>query len=180
MSENALRESFDSQAPTQEMAVGDLNSNAKGSGARANSGKVAFSQIPLHLLMGVAHVLRCGMYKYASWNWSKGMAWSVCFDCLIRHLFKWWYMGEELDEETGQHHLDHAMCNLMFLRHYTLSYQEGDDRPPAYTGFPDELAWFNTTFDEDDFFRRNPKIAEKVRREAEEARPQRHKTVTRK
>jgi hypothetical protein len=109
----------------------------------------------MHLLAGVARVLMGGTMKYKSWNWAKGMDWSVCFDCLIRHLFKWWFMREEIDEESGEHHLDHAMCNLLFLRHYTVSYLEGDDRPPDYVDFAEGLGLFNEKFDAEAYCERN-------------------------
>lgn len=110
--------------------VGDLSSDEKGSGARRNAGKVAFSLIPLHLMSGVARVLMSGIVKYKEWNWAKGMAWSVCYDCAQRHMMKFWYAREELDKETMEHHLDHAICNLLFIKHYLAYYPEGDDRPP--------------------------------------------------
>lgn len=138
-----------------EVAVGDLNSTAKGSGARKSGGKIKFSLIPLHLLAGTARVLMAGVTKYAAWNWAKGMAWSECFDCTIRHLFKWWYCGEDYDEETGEHHLDHVMCNVLFMRHYAETYKEGDDRPPAYCDFMEEMDWAFTKFDEEAYKERN-------------------------
>lgn len=118
-----------------ELSVGDLNSTKKGTGARKSKGKVAFSLLPLHLLAGVARVLMFGARKYAPYNWAHGMVWSECFNCTCRHLFKWWFFREEVDEETGEHHLDHVMCNILFLRHYTLEYTEGDDRPPKDANF---------------------------------------------
>lgn len=137
------------------VAVGDLNSDQRGSGARKSGGKVAFSLLPLHLLAGAARVLMGGTLKYRSWNWAKGMPWSECFNCTLRHLLAWWYLGEDQDAESGEHHLDHVLCNLLFLRHYELSYPEGDDRPPAVAAFDGELAWFKTLFDADDYRRRN-------------------------
>jgi hypothetical protein len=138
-----------------DVAVGDLDSDAKGTGARKNGGKVSFSLIPLHLLAGVARVLQGGLIKYKAWNWAKGMPWSVCFDCTMRHLLKWWYMGEDIDTESGEHHLDHAICNLLFLRHYEMAYREGDDRPPAHIDFQEALDFFNTTFDAEKYQERN-------------------------
>jgi hypothetical protein len=112
-------------------AEGDLDSNERGTCARFNSGKPSFSLVPLHLLAGAARVLMYySVEKYAPWNWAKGGKWTTPMDCLLRHLFKWWFMGEECDEESGFHHLDHAMCNLLFLIHYAHTYKEGDNRPP--------------------------------------------------
>ncbi len=139
----------------KDVAVGDLSSNAKGSGARKNSGKIVLSLVPFHLFAGVSRVLMGGMIKYAPWNWAKGMKWSTAFDCTLRHLFKWWYMGEELDQESGEHHLDHVLCNVLFLRHFTLTYSEGDDRPDAFADFAKELDFFNETFDAEAYAERN-------------------------
>ena len=139
-----------------EVAVGDLNSDAKGSGARKSGGKVKFSLIPLHLLAGVARVLMAGIIKYAHWNWAKGMDWDECYDCTMRHMFKFWYLREDLDQETMEHHIDHAMCNLLFLRHYVMMYPEGDTRPPVSAMFgEEELEFLMTMFDEKAYRKRN-------------------------
>ena len=129
------------------VATGDLASIEKGSGARRNGGKVEFSLIPLNLLAGVARVLMFGKMKYKEWNWAKGISYSGTFDCALRHLTKWYYCREEFDPETGEHHLDHAICNLLFLRHYSLTHPDGDDRPPEYTDFHQWLEDINTPFD---------------------------------
>lgn len=125
-------------------AEGDISSNKRGTCARANSGKVRLSLFPMHLLYGATKVLMWGTKKYAEWNWAKGGKWSTAFDCMMRHLFKWWFCREELDEESGEHHLSHALCNLMFLIHFNDTYKEGDDRPPLETTrFCDSLENFN-------------------------------------
>lgn len=139
-----------------DVAEGNLASTEKGSGARRNSGKVDFSLVPFHLLSGVARVLMSGELKYNTHNWAKGMKFSSSFSCLMRHLIKWFYCKEDLDAETGEHHLDHAMCNLLFLKHYTRTYSEGDDRPQEFTDFADWLSDINTPFDADAFVHRNP------------------------
>lgn len=137
---------------TTAYSVGDINSNAKGTGARASGGKCALSLIPFHLLAGTARVLMGGRLKYKEWNWTKGMPWSECYNCLLRHLFKWWYLGEECDHESGENHLDHAMCNLLFLMHFQQTFKEGDDRPPQeLTRFRMSLPDFNKKFDEGEY-----------------------------
>lgn len=108
--------------------VGDVNSTAKGSGARFNGGKPDFSLIPLWTLFDECKVWMYGKAKYAAWNWAKGMAWSVPFACALRHLAAW-QRGEENDPESGLPHLDHAMCNLRMLKLYSKNFTEGDDRP---------------------------------------------------
>lgn len=137
-----------------QVAQGDVNSQEKGSGARRNSGKVSFSLVPFHLLAGCARVFMGGKLKYAEWNWAKAMIWSSCFDCTLRHLFKWWYLGEDIDPESGEHHLDHCLCNIFMLRHYVDNYKEGDDRPPSFTMFANSLDDFNKKFDGENFMKR--------------------------
>ncbi len=152
-----------------DFAVGDVNSKKRGSGARANSGKVSMALVPLHLLAGVARVFMGGKMKYAPWNWAKGMPYSTCFDCTMRHMIKWWYTGEELDAESGEHHIDHAICNLLMLKHYMSSFTEGDDRPSQeITCFRDSLDDFNKPFNEEDYLDRNPAIRERLDHDRQE------------
>jgi len=144
-------------------AAGDIASNKKGSGARANRGKPSLSLVPLHLFAGAARIFMAGTLKYAEWNWAKGMKWSIPMDCLLRHLFKFWYFGEDNDPETGEHHLDYVICNLVMLRHYLTAYPEGDNRPPTdLTGFDTTWDDFIKTFDEDTFLTANPEIRKLV------------------
>lgn len=110
------------------MAIGDINSTAKGSGARFNDNKPDYSLIPMCTLEDEARVWAYGKKKYAAWNWAKGMDWSIPFACLHRHLAAW-QRGEEVDSESGLPHLAHAMCNLRMLTLYAKIYVEGDDRP---------------------------------------------------
>jgi hypothetical protein len=113
------------------MSIGNVNSNEKGSGARYNGGKPDFSLLPMSTLEDEVRVWMYGAQKYASWNWAKGMPWSVPFACLMRHMAAW-QRGEENDPESGLPHLAHAMCNLRMLTLYAKTYQEGDDRPKEW------------------------------------------------
>lgn len=110
------------------MSIGDVNSNERGSGARYNDNKPDMALIPLCTLEDEARVWAYGKRKYASWNWAKGMDWSIPMACLMRHLAAW-QRGEECDHESGLPHLAHAMCNLRMLTLYAKTYPEGDDRP---------------------------------------------------
>lgn len=131
------------------MSVGDVNSDARGSGARYNTGKADLSLIPLSTLEDEARVWMYGEKKYARFNWMKGMEWSIPFACMMRHMAAW-QRGEEIDPESGHTHLAHAMCNLRMLTLYAKTYPEGDDRPTQWikeqdngkiltgkTGFPE-------------------------------------------
>lgn len=109
------------------MSVGDINSTAKGSGARYNDGKPDLSLIPIATLEDEARVWMYGAKKYSRNNWQKGMAWSVPLASLLRHLSAW-QAGEDNDPETGLPHLAHISCNVRMLSLYSKTYKEGDDR----------------------------------------------------
>lgn len=132
----AVHETFKPETITPEdiakwHGIGDVNSQAKGSGARYNTGKPDFSLIPLSTMEDEARVWMYGQQKYAAWNWAKGMPWSAVFASLMRHMAAW-QRGEEVDAESGLPHLAHAMCNLRMLTLYSKTYKEGDDRPKEW------------------------------------------------
>lgn len=120
----------------QGTGIGDITSNAKGSGARYNTGKADLSLIPLCTLEDEARVWMYGEAKYKRFNWMKGMAWSVPFACAMRHLAAF-QKGEDIDPESGQPHIAHAICNLRMLTLYATNFKEGDDRPTEYLNEPD-------------------------------------------
>lgn len=156
--------------------VGDVNSTARGSGARFNAGKVPFELIPLRIIaesyqlgarcggewgealdalealggwqetgereylytalrvMGLAGWTDCakvmdfGRKKYAEWNWSKGMKWSIPLACAARHLMQI-LDGEDNDKDSGLPHRGHVFANIVMLLTYERTFPEGDDRP---------------------------------------------------
>lgn len=116
-------------------AVGDVSSDALGSGARYNAGKSPLEYVPLHLLEGAAKVFQQATVRsvnpYPAWNWAKGMRWSVPYACALRHLAAY-YRGEDSDIDSGELHIDHAICNLLMLKHYYAAFPEGDDRPNEF------------------------------------------------
>lgn len=94
--------------------------------------KVRLDLLPVIPLIGVGRVLTYGAKKYSERNWEKGLDWSRCYGAALRHLFAWWG-GETNDPETGYNHLDHALCELMFLREFAETHPELDDRPNNFT-----------------------------------------------
>ena len=93
-----------------------------------------------------ADVFGYGRKKYAAWNWSKGMAWSVPIACAARHLLAM-IDGEELDDESGLPHRGHVFCNVAMLYTYFETFVEGDDRPPVGSL---TLSSDDSSFDEDE------------------------------
>ena len=99
-----------------------------GGGLRFDTGKPPLELIPPEMLFAHAEVSAFGSTKYQVRNWERGMSYSKCFACALRHLFYWW-MGEDRDKESGLHHLHHALWNVAALVTYLTTYPEGDDRP---------------------------------------------------
>ena len=91
---------------------------AESPGSKHDGAKVRTDLFSVYSYLGTCAVLTVGAKKYAAWNWSKGIQFMRVYGALLRHLFEW-VRGNELDEETGLPHLDHAACCLMFLQHYS-------------------------------------------------------------
>ena len=90
-----------------------------GQGLRYAEGKPRYNLIPPEPMEELAHHFRRGMEKYAERNWERGMSWGHCFRAAMSHLWKFW-RGEELDEETGTHHVICAAWNCFALYTYVV------------------------------------------------------------
>lgn len=73
-----------------------------------------FSLIPADWLWAMAEHYGLGARKYEDRNWEKGYAWHLSCDAMERHYVAW-KMGEDLDQETGSHHLIAAAWHLIAL-----------------------------------------------------------------
>ena len=67
-----------------------------------------------HMEEALAKVLTFGASKYKPNNWRQCTDTGRYLAAAHRHLNAV-IQGEDLDPETGLHHVDHVMCNLMFL-----------------------------------------------------------------
>lgn len=89
--------------------------------------KVRLELLPFEALEGVGRVLTFGAYKYGAHNWRRGFAYSRLIAASLRHLFSF-AKGEDNDPETGESHLDHAICCLLFLSAQVKKSTGVDDR----------------------------------------------------
>jgi hypothetical protein len=99
-------------------------------------GKLQWSLLWWGPLKVAVRVMMRGAKKYAPRNWEKGMPYTEGWDSLMRHSIAWWE-GEDLDPESGEHHLGHTLCSAAFLLFYELNpalKARFDDRPKL----PDE------------------------------------------
>lgn len=84
-------------------------------GLKFDTGKPRLELLPPAAIEAVGRVLAFGAKKYAPGNWvhvedGQNRYLAAC----LRHVFA--YMrGEENDSESGEHHLAHAACCLLFI-----------------------------------------------------------------
>jgi hypothetical protein len=98
------------------------------SAPKFDAGKLPLSLVPTDMLRAVARVLAFGAKKYKAWSWTAGKDWSRDYDAAMRHMVDW-HDGIDLDPESGEPHLAHALCDLSFLLVSTLRGLGKDDRP---------------------------------------------------
>lgn len=96
--------------------------NATTGGRKFDGGKLQYGLLPPLALKATVDVLTFGAEKYEPDNWkvvpdSKRRY----FDALQRHVWAW-KEGEQIDPESGRHHLAHALCCLMFLYEHDILY----------------------------------------------------------
>lgn len=84
---------------------------------KKDQGKLRYDLFPVEALEEITKVLNFGANKYADRSWEKGMKWGRLYAAMLRHMTAWW-MGEDLDNETGISHLAHAGCCVIFLLTY--------------------------------------------------------------
>lgn len=96
-------------------------------GLRFNEGKTRIDLFPSDVLIHVSEILTKGSEKYEERNWEHGMPYSKILASLKRHLAKW-ESGADFDEESKLHHIDHVLCNAVFLSRHVHVFPEKDDR----------------------------------------------------
>lgn len=96
--------------------------------------KYGIAKDPLHLIPpeGLIHeagAFRQGAEKYGAYNWRQNsVAASVYYAAALRHLTQWWE-GQDLDPESGAHHLGHARACLAIVLDAGKWDKLIDDRP---------------------------------------------------
>lgn len=93
----------------------EASQTATSGGRKFDGGKVQYGLLPPLALEETAKVLTFGAQKYEPDNWRRvPNANDRYFDALLRHVWAW-KRGEQLDPETGLHHMAHAICCAMFI-----------------------------------------------------------------
>lgn len=87
-----------------------------------------FDLIPPGPLWEVAQHYGRGAKKYDDRNWEKGYNWSLSYAAMQRHANAFWH-GEDIDPETGSHHMAAVVFHAFALMEFRDTHQDGDDRP---------------------------------------------------
>ncbi len=92
--------------------------------------KPPLSVIPCPVLYEIGAGMLEGACKYRRHNYRiAGVRASIYYDATLRHLMDWWE-GEDIDPESGLHHISKAMSSLVVLRDAQMNDMVNDDRPP--------------------------------------------------
>lgn len=98
-------------------------------GEKKDEGKPRWELVGWDAIEGLVKVLTMGAKKYQARNWELGIEYGRVYGAILRHLTAFW-RGESTDPESGLSHLDHALCELMFLSSYEKRGMKSfDDRP---------------------------------------------------
>lgn len=130
--EEAIKKQVEEWRELQEEKNKQSNKVQPGTASRFNKGKRRWNLLPLEVFEPVVKVLEFGANKYAAWNFAEGdgLSWTEVLDSMKRHIMAW-ERGEDADPESGESHLGHIGCNLMFLLYYMQhieQYGKKDDR----------------------------------------------------
>jgi len=91
--------------------------------------KPALHVIPPVALLHLGKAMADGKRKYGLMNWrEKRVSSSVYYDAALRHLLSW-FDGEEVAQDSGVHHLAHAMACMGILLDAQATGNLNDDRP---------------------------------------------------
>lgn len=89
--------------------------DAPNAGSKHDSGKPLMGAVPPNAMLAVARVLTFGAEKYGRDNWRQvENAETRYLDAALRHINAY-QRSEAVDPESGESHLAHAVCSLMFM-----------------------------------------------------------------
>jgi hypothetical protein len=104
-------------------------------GHKNDAGKPSPALIPTEALHAMATVHTHGAVKYGRDNWRGGMPHTRLYDAIQRHL-QAWLAGEDIDPDSGNPHLWHALTSLGMLVWMVACRPDLDDRWSTTVGRP--------------------------------------------
>jgi hypothetical protein len=89
-----------------------------------------YSNVPTGVTREVGIAMMEGSMKYGRHNYRvAGVRAGIYYDAAIGHLNDWWD-GQDIDPDSGLHHITKAIAGLYVLRDAQLRKMCKDDRPP--------------------------------------------------
>jgi hypothetical protein len=116
-------------------AVDDINNDRNqwddltpppGKALKYDSAKPNLAIVPVEALEFMSVALVYGANKYGRNNYKLGHRWSQCVNAALRHLYAM-AGGEEIDKESGNTHLSHALASLGMLAFHVKHHPELND-----------------------------------------------------
>jgi hypothetical protein len=104
-------------------------------GGQKEESQARFDLIPPDAITVVARIYGMGAAKYADNNYLKGYPFHLSLAAIERHLLKF-KAGEDLDPESGLHHLGHAAWHCFALIAFQNRGLGTDDRFPVIPAEP--------------------------------------------
>ena len=96
-------------------------------GKKFDNEKPDVSLVPKEAILGTAQALSYGAKKYGRHNYKEGIAFSRLTAAAMRHIIAF-NDGEDIDEESGNPHLAHALASLSMLAFMVDNRTDQDDR----------------------------------------------------
>lgn len=91
------------------------------SGVKHDGGKLRPSLMPWESMLPVLRVMEYGARKYSPDGWRDVPEPRLRYwDAAMRHMLAW-ALGERTDPESGETHLAHAVCSLLYI----ISFEDG-------------------------------------------------------
>lgn len=95
------------------------------------STKLRVDLVAPEMIEGLARVLTYGAKKYSDHNWAKGIPLMTSYAAAMRHLLAW-ASGIDRDEESGERHIEQALCNIgMIVTQTARNRIDLDNRPTS-------------------------------------------------
>lgn len=104
-----------------------------GEGKKADSEKPTMAIIPQIAKEEMAKAFTYGAKKYGAYNWCNGIAVTRLLSAAERHISAF-LKGEDVDSESGNLHLGHALASIAMALETAKFKPEFDDRNPMYRG----------------------------------------------
>jgi hypothetical protein len=105
----------------------NTETNPQAGGLKYDSDKPRMDLLDNEFLIKVSRVLGFGAEKYAPDNWRNGIEYRRLIGAAYRHLGAI-NSGEDIDPESGESHVGHLGCCLMFLSWMMDHRKDLDDR----------------------------------------------------